>query len=121
MSATPWIMFTITALLVILGVLSWYIVKNRKNNCPPDYYSFFLMGLVWVPVGFALHNYFLAALGFVLMIFGLIHKKEWKKNRKCWGKIDKKTRQIVCALATLVGAFVFFGFVILYLLMQGYI
>lgn len=121
MSATPWIIFTIIALLIIVGVLSWYIVKNRKKRCPPDYYSFFLMGLVWVPLGFIMKNNFLTAFGFILMIIGLLNKDKWKASRKCWGKIDKKTRQIVVALASLVGAFVFLGFVILYLLMQGYI
>ncbi|MFH1064257.1 MAG: hypothetical protein V1729_04210 [Candidatus Woesearchaeota archaeon] len=121
MGATTWIWLTITILFVLVCVLCGYMIKHRKKNCPADHYSFFLMGLVWVPVGFALDNYFLSALGFVLMVFGLIHKSEWKKNRHCWGKIDAKTRRVVVGLATLVGALVFFGFVILYLMMQGYI
>ena len=121
MSGTTWIIVSIVALLVLLGFISWFMIKHRKRNCPPDYYAFFLIGLVWVPIGFSLDNYFMSALGFVLMIVGLMHRDAWKKSRHCWEKVDSKSKRLLAGMLALLSAFVFFGFTVLYLMIQGYI
>lgn len=90
--AMPWIMISIGILLVLLGVVA--VIVKRKTKRPVDYRAFFIMGVVWLPLGVIFDNYAFTVMGIVFMVLGLAHKKEWKKNHKPWSKMSKQEKRL---------------------------
>ena len=79
-----WLMISIAVLIIILAIVA--IMIRKKNKTPPDYYSFFVIGLVWTPLGITMDNPVLWIMGLVFMTVGLANKDKWKKNRRCYLK-----------------------------------
>ena len=104
MSATPWIVIAIGVLIILLAVVALWSRKIPRR--PPDYYTFFILGIIWLPAGIATGNNALFIMGLVFMAIGLNHKKDWEKNRVRWSDLtpeEKKFRKIlIAALAILV-------------------
>ena len=69
-------------------------ILRRKHKAPVDYYTFFIIGIIWLPIGLATGNPSLWILGLVFMIVGLVHKDKWKKNHKPWNKLDKQEQKL---------------------------
>lgn len=93
MNYLPWIIVGAIALLAIIVVA----ILSRKKGCKsqkPDYYAFFIMGIVWLAAGIPLDNYGLSGMGLVFMIIGLAHRDEWKENRRCWKDMDPKQKRL---------------------------
>ena len=102
MAATPWLLVGIGLLIIILAVL--FLRSRKTNKRPPDYYNFFIFGIIWLPLGILFNNNVLWMLGLVFLIAGLVHKKDWKKNRVRWDDFtdeEKKFRKIVIGILTL--------------------
>jgi len=121
-SARLWILFSIIVLLIAVGVFVAIAAFSKKKGkkYKPDYYTYFIIGITWTAIGIPLKNAALFGLGIVFMITGLIHKKEWKKNRKNLKHLNKKQRKIIIIL--LVLGFVLLSALVLYtaLLKRGY-
>jgi uncharacterized membrane protein len=102
-----WILIAIIILLIIFGIIAILATKKGKKK-PTDYYSLFVMGIIWLPLGivFMINDYSLGniffILGLVYMIMGLAHKKEWKKNRQPNLIKDIWLRWIVAGLLALL-------------------
>jgi len=45
MDATAWIMIAILSLIVIFGIVFMFVIKRKKEH-EPDYYTFFIMGIM---------------------------------------------------------------------------
>jgi prepilin signal peptidase PulO-like enzyme (type II secretory pathway) len=121
MAATPWIMISILIALVLFGVLAAALVLTRKKKHKPDYYAFFIMGLIWAPAGIAIGNMALSAMGFIFMIIGLVNKDKWKKNRRQWSKMDKDERMLFLIVIALLAFLALAGLVIFFLVWKGII
>jgi hypothetical protein len=104
MSAMPWILITVGVFLILFAILFVYLIKRRKKPRPPNYYAFFVLGLVWLPIGIAMGNYVLAAMGFIFMVIGLVNKKKWKKNMVKWKDMEPFERKFTIII--LVGLLV---------------
>ena len=119
-SAKPWILIAILVLLIVLGIIVAIATFSKKKKHKPDYYTFFVIGIIWTVFGLVPGNQFFFILGLVFMALGLAHKKEWKKNRQSWKKMTKKQRiviQVLLALGViLLAALVLYTF----LLKRGY-
>lgn len=87
-----WGIFSVAIIIIILGIL--FIIVNRKKKYPTDYYNLFVMGIIWTAIGIPLENFALSAMGIIFLVIGLVHKKEWKKNRRSWKKLSKEERKI---------------------------
>jgi hypothetical protein len=87
-------------LLIVLAVV--YVIKNRQTE--PDYYSFFIIGSCWIPVGLAFGSKLFAAAGLVFAVFGLSNKSKWteKGGWQVLSKPEKKSRAIVLVLFSLI-------------------
>ena len=109
----PWILISIAVLILLLAVVA--ILIRKKHKTPPDYYNLFLIGMMWVVIGIPLKNHVLWSLGLVFMIAGLVHKKDWKKNRRRWKDMDKDERIIAMIIMIILGILVLLGFVALLL------
>ena len=114
MSATPWIIISIVILLVLLAIIA-FLFKNKKKT-PTDYYTLYLMGIIWMIIGIPLENYALSAVGLVLAIIGAKNKDKWKKNRKCWKNMDEKEKKLhftlilISVILLIIGIVVYFIF-----------
>jgi hypothetical protein len=110
----PWILISIAILIVIFGLIFIF----RKNRKPIDYYNLFIIGVIWIIFGtFSIFrryegiNFFFVV-GVILTIIGLIHRKEWKKNKRNW-KMNKKNLiwiMIIFLLAMVLGILTYFFF-----------
>lgn len=119
MSATPWILISV-AILLILGVLAVFYFRRKKKTAP-DYYAFFVMGIIWLIAG-AISMIFYEesfnaffAMGVIFTILGLAHRKDWKKNRRSWNKMDKDERRMMMLAMIALGILVLLLGVFLYL------
>jgi len=109
----PWILIAVAVLILLLAVAAIFIRKKHKT--PPDYYNLFIIGMMWVVIGIPLKNNVLWMMGLVFMTAGLVHKKDWKKNRRRWKDMDKDERIISIIVMILLGVLVLLGFVVLLL------
>ena len=114
----PWIIITVATLIVILGIVMAIVsYKNKgKTKKGPDYYTFFIMGLIWLPIGIIQmisdgSSIFLI-LGLVFVGVGLSHKKDWKKNHVPFNKLPGAKKKLMVGL--IIGLSVLFLFVVLF-------
>ena len=113
MGAMPWIRVSILVLILFLLVVM--LVVNKKHKRPVDYYNLFVIGLIWAVIGIPFENGMLACLGLVFMFAGLVHKKEWKKNKRSWNKLSKKERLVVMWITIILMALLVLGILALFL------
>lgn len=106
---TPWIILTISIIIIILAVIALVVTKKKKEKKAPNYYSFFLIGLVWFPFGIimtligennSLGNIF-TILGLVYLTIGLANKKDWGENQQISKNKNKTTTWIILILLIL--------------------
>ncbi len=95
------VLISVAIILITLGVIAFFILK--KSGCGVDYYSMFIIGLIWVPAGIILKIPALWIVGGILFIVGLVHKKAWRK-RCMWVnlKTGDKWARIIIILALLI-------------------
>lgn len=77
MNTTSWLILSILILLSVILIVFLLLNKNKKQ--PFDYYTFFIVGIVWLILGISLKNYSLFILGLIFTITGLTNKNKWKK------------------------------------------
>ena len=108
--------------LVVLGLLiaMMYFYKGKKMP-PTDYYTLFVMGVCWVPigiVGFVIGNpgmNFFFIMGLVFMGVGLKHKDEWKKNHRAFSQLSKEEQKFKMILFIVLGVLLFLGLAAFYI------
>lgn len=102
-----WITVSILVIILLLGVI--FLVRRRYagKKQPVDYYTLFIMGIIWMVIGFIPDNYAFLIIGVFMAVVGLAHKSEWKKNRKDWDKIGNKQKRIMLLATAAVIAAVF--------------
>jgi|GEM_PF-6594709 hypothetical protein len=59
-------------------------IKEKLKGSMP----FFIIGLLWLPVGIATGNFIFMMAGFCLIVFGLATKKSWNDNWASSKKVD---------------------------------
>lgn len=109
----PWILITILITLVLLGILSFVLFKKKKR--PIDYYSWFIIGICWIPLGIISKNHFFWIMGLAFMSIGLYNKDKWKKNRRKWSKLSKEEKILVTAIMVILLVLVVLGLVFFFL------
>lgn len=120
MGSIPWILISVAGILVVLGVVALLALKKGKRR-PIDYYSFFIIGIIWTAAGIPLGNYALSVMGIIFMIIGLANKNKWKKNRVHWNDLTKEEKKWRMILIVLLGVLVLAGFVAWFLVANGII
>ena len=90
-------------LLAMLAVFAYASRDYKKQKI--DYYAFFLVGIVWLPIGAVLGNNVLSLMGLIFASLGVIKRSEWEQNRKDWVILDKSEKKLrvvlISALALL--------------------
>jgi membrane-bound ClpP family serine protease len=110
MTALPWIIIGITALILLFLIIFIF----RRNKRPADYYAFFLIGIIWIIIGIPTKNYFFSLVGVAFAVIGLANRDKWKKNRRIWGSATKRQRIvkifIIIILVLVMGILILFSF-----------
>ena len=83
MDSIPWLLLSILFLVLLLALV--FLMKRKGKKLEPDYYIFFIFGIIWLPMGIVTGNSMFTLLGIVFLSVGLANKDKWKKNRCCKG------------------------------------
>jgi len=85
----------ITIGLAVLGLLVVFIAVNRqgKGSVAPNYRTLFILGMIWLPAGFATENPAFWVMGLFFLIIGLANRDKWEEERK-WSELSPAERQI---------------------------
>lgn len=110
----PYIIIGLITLLILIGLLVFFMARKSGKKQPVDYYTFFIMGIIWVPCGVAIGNWGLVGMGIVFMIMGLVHKDEWKKNHKGWKDFDSKEKKLKILILLVLGLVFLLGLVVFF-------
>lgn len=89
-------------ILVLIGILAIVAVKYSKKPHKTDYYSFFIMGVIWIIFGIFINlrytdiffGNFFTILGIVYAALGLANKEKWKKNHIPFNKLPKAEQKL---------------------------
>ncbi|MBU2633691.1 MAG: hypothetical protein KJ674_00440 [Nanoarchaeota archaeon] len=111
----PWIIIVVLVLIIILGLLAVFIIKQRKEKHKPDYYTFFIMGIIWLPFGVIIGNTAFTIMGLIFAIIGLVHRGKWKKNHKTWKQLSQGEKQLKRWIIIGLSILVFVGLVMFFL------
>lgn len=109
----PWILISIVVLLII--VLLLFIVFRKRKKEPTNYYSLFIIGIMWIAIGLATQSYTFAAIGIIFVAMGLSKRKQWKKNREAWAKMSKNKKMLKLIAMVLLLSF-FIAMLVVYIL-----
>ncbi|MBW2972160.1 hypothetical protein KY359_03950 [Candidatus Woesearchaeota archaeon] len=117
----PWLMISVGVLLLLLGILVFVLRygKKGKHLPPTDYYSMFVMGIIWLAFGaagmmfYGNDTFFFLVMGVVFALIGLAHKKDWKKNHRTWNQLTKEEQKFKTIVIIALGALLLIGVVAL--------
>jgi integral membrane sensor domain MASE1 len=99
---TGWTLVSVVIMLVMVALLTLYVFFSHKGpSRGPDYYSLFIMGLLWLALGFPLDSAVLSLVGAVLMLIAWMHRDRWEANRRA---LADMTSQQWRARAIIIGA-----------------
>lgn len=126
MTTISWIIFGLIIALIVIMILSFKLKKGKKLR--PDYYSLFIMGVIWLPAGIlmkifipnSIGNVFLV-LGAIYFVIGLMHRDEWRSSHRVWEQSSKKEKKLKLLLIIILGFIVLVGMVVLLLISKGII
>jgi len=114
-----WILISVAVVIVFLGVLAIFFIKAKEGKHKVDYYSLFLIGLIWIAVGVPLNNSALWIIGIVFFVIGLANKDKWKKNRTEWKKMNKRQKNILYIAIAMLFLLLVAGIIVFWLTKAG--
>jgi len=74
------IVAAVTVILMLAGAVIF--VKRKGDLSTSDYRVFFVLGVVWLPMGIATDNPGLWGLGAVFLIVGLANRDKWQDKNE---------------------------------------
>ncbi|MFH1522707.1 MAG: hypothetical protein ABIE43_02705 [Patescibacteria group bacterium] len=102
----PYIFIAISALL-ILGVIIAIVAIKKKGKHEPDYRTFFIMGIIWLPLGIATDNPSFWAMGLIFIAIGLANKSKWRKQT--WHDLTPGEKNFKIWIMAILGILVLAG------------
>ncbi len=106
------LMIIIAAVILLLLVATIILRKNRKT--PTNYKSFFIIGIIWIPLGIATQNYVFLVLGALFILYGLLNKSKWKDYPK-WRELPPELKRMKIIAITILGIILLAGIVFYFL------
>ena len=112
------LIFGIAIIVILLGILTIVLnLKDKKKSI--DYYSLFIMGVVWTIAGVILDIKIFSGIGLVFLLIGLFKKSKWKENKKNWKRLNKDEKRLVLIMIIVLGLLVLAGVYALTLINNG--
>ena len=108
-----WIIFGII-LALLISFIVFTILQRKYKKRPIDYYSFFIMGVIWLVIGLPFRNWTLVVLGAVFTVVGFVNKKKWKQNRVTWNDLTKQEKKLRIWIFSILGVLLLIGLIVYY-------
>jgi hypothetical protein len=102
----PILMLVIGVLVLALAV--FFVIRIRKHGHKPNFRTFFIIGLTWIPLGIISKNWVFTIVGVVFMILGITNKKRWKEEER-WSELSPEAKRIKIILIVILGVLVLAG------------
>jgi hypothetical protein len=96
--------------LIVLAIILTTIIISRKHQIQPSYFSFFIIGITWLPLGLVLKNYFFAIMGTAFLVAGLANHKKWQTRIK-WSELPEPVKRLRIFIMIFLIVLVLVGFV----------
>jgi hypothetical protein len=93
MSTFPIVAITIALTLVALLAVAFVFYWRKGEGLETDYRLFFILGIVWLPLGIATDNPGFWGMGAVFLIVGLVNRDKWKEAGK-WAGLSPSERSV---------------------------
>ncbi len=120
MTSIPWILISVAVLIVLLAVIFIFALKKNKRR-EPDYFTFFILGIIWlgagIPLGINSNNWGFFIMGIAFMIIGLVNKDKWKKNHVRYKDLTPSEKKIKFWILIILGILVLAGLVVFWIFM----
>lgn len=108
----PWILISVLIVLILLAIVAvWF---KKKNKRPTDYFTLFIIGIIWMGFGIPLKNYALSVAGTFLMVIGLVNKGKWDANRIHWSDLTEEEKKMRKFIMVVLGILLLAGFILWY-------
>ena len=116
-----WIIISIIILIIIVTLALIFLMKNKGKKQEPDYYTFFIMGIIWTSFGIIFWSDmpFFFIMGLVFMTLGLANKDKWK-NHKNLCKMNSSERKRLLWVVS-IGLIILLGLLFFFLINKGII
>ncbi len=100
-------------IVLLLGVTMMILARKQKRK--PNYKTFFILGITWIPIGIAIDNRMFTIAGIVFMLVGLLNKSKWKKEKK-WSELTPSEKKLKLIVIICLSVFILVGiiFMIIY-------
>ena len=87
-----WVLVSLGILALLVAFFGIFVWNMRKKGWKheTDYKAFFVMGVVWFPLGLLFDMPFFFILGLAYMAIGLANKDKWGKKTPANPKLKKK-------------------------------
>ena len=109
-----WMLIVVLVAIIILGVFAYFASKAKKGKKQePDYRTFFILGICWIPLGFATDNHIFSIVGAAFLVLGLANKDKWKESSK--RKLTKEERKFRLQILIGLGVLMVLGAILMLL------
>lgn len=108
MSTNTGVLVSILVGLILLILIFFLIKKNKKIEHKLNYKVFFILGVIWIPIGVSTKNYVFSILGLTFLIIGLVNKDKWKDENK-WSDISPEQKKIKLSIIILLTTLLIIG------------
>ena len=110
----PLVLAILVGLVLVALAIGAY-ARCRKEECRPDYRGFFVIGLIWVPLGVVFYitsgNIAFLGMGVVFLLLGLANKAKWKaRSPLTWGQRKLKLVLVLITALLVLLTFAFWLF-----------
>lgn len=120
MDSAFWTIFSVLILVVLVGVAAMFLYLSRGKNHKTDYFSLFIIGLVWFIAGIPLANSALWVIGLVFIVVGVANSRKWKSYKRLkWKELSRS--QKLFKIWTLIVLVILVAVLCAYILFNGLI
>lgn len=110
-----WTILGVAGVILILAIVFVALTKKGKiKQQEPDYRTFFILGIAWIPLGIVMDNFIFTAMGAVFMIIALANRSKWKNQPK-WKDLPPAQKKLKITLLVVLGLMVLLGLAAFYL------
>jgi len=114
--ANIWLPMTIIIAIILIAFLAMFLTRLRKEKIKPNYRIFFILGLVFLPMGIIqLVNDtepFFFILSMVYLAIGLVNKGKWNQPQE----VTEKQKKILMISVLLGILFLLLGIIVFFLI-----
>jgi len=86
---------------IVLLLAAIFIARKSSDKYHKNYKTFFILGIVWLPIGISTDNPGLWILGIIFLSIGLLNRSKWQDQPK-WSELPPDQRKIKLILIAIL-------------------